>query len=71
MAKIKVRIPENASLVYEGRVYRASDELEVVRDDYAEQLLSAGHVVEVKRKKKSGTGSLSAVSRAKASGRRS
>jgi hypothetical protein len=53
MAKVKVRIPPNASLVYEGRVYRAGDELDIGKDEYAGQLLAAGQVVQVAARRRS------------------
>jgi hypothetical protein len=42
MAKVKLRIVENASLNIGGRVYRAGEVVEIDRDDTAEQWLAAG-----------------------------
>ena len=51
MAKVKLRIVENASLNVGGRVYRTGDVVEVDRDNTAEQWLAAGWVVELRQPK--------------------
>jgi hypothetical protein len=48
MAKVRLQIPDNASLNVAGHVYQAGDEFEAERDASVEQWLSAGAVTEVK-----------------------
>ena len=50
MAKVTVQVPENVSFVANGRVYRAGETFEVERSD-VEQFISAGNLIEVKRKR--------------------
>jgi hypothetical protein len=55
MAKVRLQVTDNRTVNVEGKVYRAGDVLELERDSTAEQLLSAGSVVEVKPARRSGT----------------
>jgi hypothetical protein len=48
-----LQVTDNRTVNVEGRIHRAGDVFELERDDTAEQLLSAGSVVEVKARRKS------------------
>jgi hypothetical protein len=55
MAKVKLQVTDNRTVNVDGRIYRAGDVLELERDATAEQLLSAGSVVDVKARRWTGT----------------
>jgi hypothetical protein len=55
MTTVKLEVTTNRTVNVDGRIYRAGDTLGLERDPTAEQLLSAGAVVEVKQARRSGT----------------
>lgn len=50
MAKVKVTVPFNVTFAVDNKVYREGDEFELDRED-AEQWISAGNLVEIKKKR--------------------